>query len=129
MTKKIGVVFLGVVGAKQRREFTILGDKVNLAARLMQYAKVNKNMGEVIVDSSVKNQIRSRDRVIFGDNQPPIYVKGKKEPITVFAPELTEYKIKEYVPSNEPLLSHTERERNLIEDASVAIAKMKRGVI
>lgn len=33
-----GRAFCGVVGSKSRREYSVLGDTVNLSARLMQYA-------------------------------------------------------------------------------------------
>lgn len=46
-----GVVFCGVVGATMRKEYTVLGDTVNLSARLMQYACVNG--GGVVCDQQV----------------------------------------------------------------------------
>jgi class 3 adenylate cyclase len=33
-----GTAFCGLVGGRQRREYTVLGDVVNLSARLMQKA-------------------------------------------------------------------------------------------
>jgi class 3 adenylate cyclase len=46
-----GVVFCGVVGATMRKEYTVLGDTVNLSARLMQYACANG--GGVVCDQQV----------------------------------------------------------------------------
>ena len=34
----VGEVFCGIAGSTTRREYTVLGDSVNLSARLMQYA-------------------------------------------------------------------------------------------
>ena len=50
-----GTVFVGIIGSKGvRREYGILGDKVNLSARLMGLSKKNPvKLGEVIVDHSV----------------------------------------------------------------------------
>jgi class 3 adenylate cyclase len=46
-----GVVFCGVVGSATRKEYTVLGDTVNLSARLMQYAFING--GGVVCDQQV----------------------------------------------------------------------------
>jgi class 3 adenylate cyclase len=43
-----GPAFCGVVGSRGRREYSVLGDTVNLSARLMQHASVLG--GGVIVD-------------------------------------------------------------------------------
>lgn len=50
-----GVVFCGVVGATMRKEYTVLGDTVNLSARLMQYAC--NNGGGVVCDQQVRGHM------------------------------------------------------------------------
>jgi len=50
-----GNVMLGYVGTKERAEFTVLGDVVNVAFRLQQYARPNK----IIVSSSTIAAISS----------------------------------------------------------------------
>jgi hypothetical protein len=47
-----GSIFCGVVGSRGRREYSILGDPVNLSARLMQQACTE--VGGVICDASIK---------------------------------------------------------------------------
>ena len=51
-----GVAFCGVVGGNARREYSVLGDVVNLSARLMQRAQ--KEGGGVLCDASTKYRVR-----------------------------------------------------------------------
>jgi adenylate cyclase len=73
-----GQVFAGEVGWLTRREYTVMGHSVNLAARLMSKA----GAGQVLVDRAVWERI--------GDDfecQPlgPMRVKGRDEPVAAYA--------------------------------------------
>jgi class 3 adenylate cyclase len=65
-------VFCGVVGSPERCEYTVMGDGVNVAARLMQAAPEQA----CLVSPSVKS--RSAALYQFRD-LPPLTLKGKKE--------------------------------------------------
>jgi class 3 adenylate cyclase len=71
-----GRAYCGAVGSPERREYTIMGDKVNLAARLMQGAS-----GSVLCDADT--QARARDDVEFGPGYD-LRVKGKQDPVRVY---------------------------------------------
>ena len=68
----------GAYGGQRRRTYGVLGDDVNLAARLMQAAQP----GQVLVSEPV--QWATGD-LFNWDLLPPLTVKGKTEPITVFS--------------------------------------------
>jgi adenylate cyclase len=64
----------GAYGGFSRRTYGVLGDEVNLAARLMQYAPADS----VLVDQSVR---RATLDVFAWEEVPPFSVKGKAEPV------------------------------------------------
>ena len=76
-----GVVFCGVVGSTTRKEYSVLGDTVNLSARLMQRAY--KQGGGVICDRQVR--LLAQQGLEFKD-EGEISVKGKSHKINIFKP-------------------------------------------
>lgn len=71
-----GVIFSGIIGNEQRCEYTVMGDNVNLAARLMQFAKE----GEIILSESISKQAKA----FSFEKIKEVQVKGKKEPVSIF---------------------------------------------
>ncbi len=73
-----GPVFAGEVGPPYRRTFTVMGDAVNLAARLM--AKAERS--QVLASAGVLE----RSRTAFATQAlPPFFVKGKSKPVQAYA--------------------------------------------
>ncbi len=73
-----GDVILGSMGAEQRLDYTVIGDAVNLAARLCSAAKGN----DVLVTKTIKDALKGDDLAV--EDLEPIRVKGKAEPIPIF---------------------------------------------
>ena len=72
-----GPVFVGEIGPPYRRTFTVMGDAVNLAARLMAKA----TPGQLVAAPDVLN----RSRTSFATEElEPFLVKGKARPVRAF---------------------------------------------
>lgn len=75
-----GVVFAGHVGSDERREYTVMGDDVNLAARLMSAARP----GEVLLSNAIRRKVAALFELV---DRGAVRVKGKSQPVPIFAVE------------------------------------------
>jgi class 3 adenylate cyclase/predicted ATPase len=69
-----GRVFAGNVGSDTRHEYSVMGDEVNLTARLMSAAEED----QVLISQSTAAQVGKRFRL---DEKEPVKVKGKSQPV------------------------------------------------
>ncbi len=81
-----GRIFCGSIGNDARREYTIIGNAVNLSARLMsaagdQFEIVEKYGVPILCDRATYDS--AKDAVEF-ESLPPQQVKGRTEPVEVF---------------------------------------------
>ena len=84
-----GQLFCGPIGHPQRREYTMVGEAMNLASRLMEEAQAiynkNKQLPAIYCDAATYEA--ARDHLLF-DSLPPIRVKGKAQPIAIYRPRV-----------------------------------------
>jgi class 3 adenylate cyclase/tetratricopeptide (TPR) repeat protein len=103
-----GHVFAGDIGAATRRTYAVMGDTVNLAARLVGRA----GPGEIVATADVLERARTR----YDTGKQPLLVKGKERPVTAYTvgPALAAAPAERAVPL--PLVGR-ERELGVLRDA------------
>ncbi|GIF04951.1 adenylyl cyclase [Actinoplanes siamensis] len=72
-----GRVYCGEVGSDIRREYAVVGDSVNLAARLMQAAPA----GRLLIDQATHDRVQD---IIVDERPAAVTAKGKAEPVPVW---------------------------------------------
>ena len=72
-----GIVTAANIGSPRRIDYTVIGDAVNTASRLMSNAKP----GQIIISESTSQELENEFQIRA---LPPLTVKGKAEPIAVF---------------------------------------------
>ena len=77
-----GSVIAAVVGSDEMMEFTVMGDVVNVAARVEALTRTHGV--DILVTASVRQRLDDRFRL---RGMPPATVKGKSAPIETFAVE------------------------------------------
>ena len=75
-----GIATAGNIGSPRRLDYTVIGDVVNVASRLM----ANAESGQVLVSQATSEEIADAFSL---SPLPPLKVKGKAEALSVFALE------------------------------------------
>jgi class 3 adenylate cyclase/tetratricopeptide (TPR) repeat protein len=117
-----GPIYTGQVGWQERREYVVVGDEVNLSARLMSQARAN----QILISGWVHDRVRQSFEC---HPLEAMTLKGKTKPVTVYA-------VNRRVPASAwlreaavgPLIGR-DREMASLEDAMDALEKGRGGVL
>lgn len=74
-----GEVTMGAMGSTQRMDYTVLGDPVNLAARLCSQA----GRGQTLITRETFEAIADQPQFV-AEALEPIQIKGKREPVVMY---------------------------------------------
>ena len=72
-----GPLVAGNLGSARRMDYTVIGDTVNIAARLEGVAAAN----EVIITQNTCNYLGDKFKL---EKRQPVMVKGKSKPIPIY---------------------------------------------
>jgi len=75
-----GDVVAGNVGSSSYMSYTIIGDTVNIAARLCQRARA----GEILFSGSLKLSLDAHGMDVGATPLPPLQLRGRSHPIDIF---------------------------------------------
>ena len=75
-----GDVVAGNIGSSSYMNYTIIGDAVNIAARLCQRARA----GEMLFSSAIKHSLDAHGMDIGATPLPPLQLRGRSNPIDIF---------------------------------------------
>jgi len=75
-----GDVVAGNIGSSAYMSYTIIGDTVNIAARLCQRARA----GEMLFSSALKRSLDARGVDVGATPLPPLQLRGRSHPIDIF---------------------------------------------
>ena len=75
-----GDVVAGNIGSSSYMNYTIIGDAVNIAARLCQRARA----GEMLFSGTVKHSLDAHGVDIGATPLPPLQLRGRSNPIDIF---------------------------------------------
>jgi class 3 adenylate cyclase len=75
-----GEVVAGNIGSASYMNYTIIGDTVNIAARLCQRARA----GEMLFSGTLKNSLDAHGINVGATALPPLQLRGRSNPIDIF---------------------------------------------
>jgi len=87
-----GDVVAGNIGSSSYMNYTIIGDTVNIAARLCQRARA----GEILFSRTLKQSLDARGFDIGATHLPPLQLRGRSHPIDIYCvPRTTRMQVSE----------------------------------
>jgi class 3 adenylate cyclase/tetratricopeptide (TPR) repeat protein len=112
-----GHVFAGDVGPHYRRTYTVMGDTVNLSARLMAAAAT----GQILVTEEVTARSRTRFEMTPLE---PFMVKGKSRPVQAYAVgQVVAGQHDELAAEDLPLIGREEEQKVLLASLESAVGR------
>jgi len=75
-----GDVVVGNIGSSSYMNYTIIGDTVNIAARLCQRARA----GEMLFSSTLKHSLDAHGLDVGATALPPLQLRGRSHPIDIY---------------------------------------------